>query len=53
MLAPGGLQQGGHNTQITGGWLLCPQMTCSPREGRKLLQDHSLQRSLALTRAQG
>lgn len=45
MLALGGLQAGGHSPWIMEGWLVCPLMTCCPREGRKLQLDHSWQRS--------
>lgn len=44
---------GGHVTQSPQGWLVCPQRMCSPREGRRLLLAPSLQRSLALTPAEG
>lgn len=48
MLAPGG-----HVTQTTGGRLVCPHTICSPGEGKQLLLDHSLRRSLVLPRAHG
>lgn len=45
MLALGGMQAGGHIPRITEGGLVCPLMICCSREGRKLLLDHSWQRS--------